>query len=61
MSKKRKWSLLGVFHPRGFERGLYVVDFYQKGKKMTDNTTRRIAVKARTDADAVRKARKLIR
>lgn len=51
------WVTTKVFKPRTFKKGTYVVDFWKRGEVKVDRNLKRVQVKARTKAEAIRKAR----
>ena len=55
-----KWSIKKAFHPKQYEKGVYAVSFYQKGKPLVDKYTRFTQVKANSRTQAIKKARKIL-
>ena len=57
-----KYKLISAFHPTAFEKGVYAVSFWKKGEtKRLDKNMKFTQVKAKNRADAIRKARIILR
>jgi len=56
----KQYRLVRAHHPTRFEKGVYAVQFVEKGKPLVDKNIRFFQLKAKNRSEAIRKARKML-